>query len=338
MKKLYQSEQWKRYSRRRQKSQAKKRARWRRRQALRHRTFIGPGRRPKQKPQEVVSAPKNFSLTQNPVEVLDFIERMKNAFLKRHDVELDLKRVTNMTSDAIALLVACVKHKHFRNGCSIGGNIPNDKDVALVLKESGFYKHFQTTVTVDEPVKGRICKRKGKKVELDTIDEVRDFAHVALFGRKRKNGGLQRAFIECMANTRDHAAEHPEEPELWWTTVFVDETAQKAGFSFIDMGVGIFRSRKMRSLAVSIKRLLGLQKNCDVLKEIADGRLGSRTKLKYRGKGLPSIYRAFERGHIRNLVILSNDAFADFARNRFLSLNHPFDGTFLYWEIDKAQK
>lgn len=338
MKKHFQSEQWKRHSRRRQRIEEKKRVRWWRKRSLRRRTHLGPGKRPQPKQVETVVAPRTFSLIANPVEVMDFMERMKAAFGRRHDVHLNMEQVTTLTSDAVALLVACVKHKHFRNGCGFGGNIPSDKTVAGVLKESGFYKHFRTQVSVEEPVKGRICKRKGKKVELETIDEVRDFAHTALFNRKRKNGGLQRTFIECMANTRDHAAEKPEQPEVWWTTVFVDETAQKAGFAFVDMGVGIFRSRKMRSLSISIKRLLGLQRNCDVLKEVADGRLGSRTQLKYRGKGLPAIYRAFERGQIRNLVIMSNDAFADFARNRFLTLNHPFDGTFLYWEIDKCQR
>ena len=65
------------------------------------------------------------------------------------------------------------------------------------------------------------------------------------------------------------------------------------------------------------------------------GKVPSTTGLSYRGKGLPSIYRAQERGHLKSLVIIANDVYANIAADDYHSLKENFPGTLIYWEIEE---
>jgi len=80
-------------------------------------------------------------------------------------------------------------------------------------------------------------------------------------------------------------------------------------------------------------RILGFKSNADILKEILLGNVRSRTRLSYRGKGIPGIFKAFKRGQLRNLIIVTNDVYANVGEERFETLNIGFEGTFFYWEI-----
>jgi hypothetical protein len=73
-----------------------------------------------------------------------------------------------------------------------------------------------------------------------------------------------------------------------------------------------------------------------VLKEIISGRKLSSTKIPYRGKGLPNIYKGLERNYYSNLKIISNDVKANLATNEFEKLKTEFNGTFLYWELNNT--
>jgi hypothetical protein len=55
----------------------------------------------------------------------------------------------------------------------------------------------------------------------------------------------------------------------------------------------------------------------------------------YRGKGLPGIFEACKTNKISNLIIISNDALADFSNDKFISLKNKLSGTYVSWELNE---
>lgn len=79
--------------------------------------------------------------------------------------------------------------------------------------------------------------------------------------------------------------------------------------------------------------MTGLKDNADIMREVLNGKIGSRTGLAYRGNGLPEIYKRFQREQFSNLIIIANDVFADVEKDEYKLLPKPFKGTFFHWEI-----
>lgn len=74
--------------------------------------------------------------------------------------------------------------------------------------------------------------------------------------------------------------------------------------------------------------------NAKILNLILEGELHrTSTGHYYRGKGLPGIKTALERNQIDNLYIITNDAYGNVCKNKFVTLQHSFNGTFIYWEL-----
>ena len=144
--------------------------------------------------------------------------------------------------------------------------------------------------------------------------------------------------MESMANTCYHAKPKSIGEETWWLTVYHNREDDHVSFAFIDLGVGIFKSSKMSDFITQASTLFGLNDNRDILKEIISGRKLSRTRIPFRGKGLPTIYKGLERNYYSNLRIISNDVSADLSKGEYLKLKTEFKGTFLYWELNNKNR
>lgn len=276
--------------------------------------------------------PKNFSLVNNPEEVLAFFERMRRMFAKKKNIRFDLSKVTDMTADAITVLVSRLKDSRYTRGRNYLGNEPENETLRRKFTESGFYKFVISNTKPKNRDYGSIRARATHKVEGKTALELITFATERLYGEYRKRGGVYKTLAESMNNTRDHAAGNRKGPEKWWAAVHFDETAGKAIFTFVDNGIGIFKSRDLAVLQEAL-RILRIKKNTDLLRKMLLGEIESSTGIPYRGRGLPSIYDCLKRGDIRNLVIITNDVYANIENNDYRTLKNEFDGTFLYWEI-----
>jgi len=121
-------------------------------------------------------------------------------------------------------------------------------------------------------------------------------------------------------------------PELWWATVYADTGRGKICFTFVDTGVGIFRSVRIGTVR-KIYDLFGGKKDADILRDMLLGKVPSSTKLSFRGKGLPYMNRLAMEKRISSLVIVANDVFANVSSETFEQLRTPFHGTLVYWEI-----
>jgi hypothetical protein len=142
-----------------------------------------------------------------------------------------------------------------------------------------------------------------------------------------------------MANTKGHAAgrnspnsRSEKPPETWWATVYADAGRKKICFTFVDTGVGIFRSIRIRTVR-KIYDFFGGKDDTDILRDMLDGRVPSSTTLSFRGKGLPYMNRLARTNRISSLVIVANDVYANVGSNTFTKLKDPFHGTLVYWEV-----
>ena len=115
-------------------------------------------------------------------------------------------------------------------------------------------------------------------------------------------------------------------------SVYCNVENNRAAFTFIDQGIGIFKSQGLLFRLKFASQLM-FRDRTDILRELLLGNIPSSTGLAYHGYGLPGIYDACINGRIRNLVILSNDVYANIERGDFRPLKNSFDGTILYWEV-----
>jgi hypothetical protein len=63
------------------------------------------------------------------------------------------------------------------------------------------------------------------------------------------------------------------------------------------------------------------------------GQVASRTKLHYRGKGLPSMRQLQDDGQIQQLTIMANDVYLEVPSGNSERLETEMTGTFLFWEL-----
>lgn len=280
-------------------------------------------------------APANFSFIENTEAVLQYIDELKTLFRHRKNVLINLKDITNLTNDAIVLLLSFVKNPKIVNGVTIRGNYPKDEKLRKIFVESGVFNNNNGN---EDEHKNYILTRRNKKAEGGIAAELIKRASKIVFGEEGRCPGVYRALMESMANTCYHAKPQQIGEETWWLTVYHDKEDNHVSFAFIDLGVGIFKSSKMNDFKAKAASLLGLSDNRDILREIISGRKLSSTKIPYRGKGLPTIFKGLERNYYSNLKIISNDVKADLGNDKFVKLKKEFSGTFLYLELNNTNR
>jgi hypothetical protein len=322
-KKLFSTEKWKKYLKARQES-ALRSSRRRKSARVPVRKFVPPNRR--KFLTEV--APKIFSMVDNPEEAIEFLNGLRFHANSFH-LSLDLAGVNKLTTDGIAVLIATLRQLP----TNIRGNLPKDAAAQKMLVGSGFFDHVNRMQKLPYVPHGQISQQQSRKVQPDLAKELIHFGTRAL-GSEQKCTAAYSVLIESMSNTHNHAApKRPTDPEFWWATVFADAIRKRVCFTFVDTGVGIFRSVRLSKVRKMYK-FLGVRSDADILREMLHGQIESRTGLAYRGKGLPNIYKMSEAGRIKSLVIVANNVYCNVPADEYRMLKNEFRGTVLYWEIE----
>ena len=279
-----------------------------------------------------VVAPSVLSLIRNPVETIAFIAALRSAFQRRSDVFVDLSAVTELTSDAVLVMISKFEDQRFVNGMRVGGSEPLADRPRQMLHQAGFFQTVRSVQFKEPPEHGRIRRKRNFIVEPEIAQELIEFATERMVGGAQDKPGVYLALLESMANTHEHAARETKAMESWWANVYAPPGNKRSFFTFVDNGVGIFRSVTVRR----IRRSIGMTDNVGLLKDWFAGKITvpSRTGERTRGKGLRAIHREFQRRRLTNLVIIANDVYANVAENRYELLPNPFHGTFLYWELE----
>lgn len=228
------------------------------------------------------------------------------------------------------------------------GNFPADHAANDIFIESGFFKilfkvRVENTDRYDIGGSNSIHTHAWKNVDPTIGPVIMKQVSNNILGHDAVYKGLQRTLIELMQNSFNHAEPAKEGEKHWWLSVNIDKNNNKASFSFVDYGVGIFESLHAKDSSSkwfnwqSLVALFKPEDNADILKLILDGKLHKTvTGQDFRGKGLPGIKQAMDRNLISKLFIISNDVFANVNENIYLTLSNNFAGTFVYWEINAS--
>jgi hypothetical protein len=191
---------------------------------------------------------------------------------------------------------------------------------------------------------GGIYTHANKNVDSSLGSRIIQKASETIWGKSRRCQGVQRVLLELMQNTHNHASLQIQGEKHWWLSVNHEHVSNKACFSFVDFGVGVFASLNNKPPKSKWgqwkEKMAGLFRNeSDLLKLILDGKLHETvTGKKYRGKGLPGIADVMRRGHISRLHVITNKVYADVEQEHYRLLKSSFNGTFVYWELDSKNR
>jgi hypothetical protein len=280
-----------------------------------------------------VVAPFHYSFVENPEDAIRFVSRL-HCPSKQRKLFVDLARAETITCDAISVLAATIESDLCQP--SVSGNWPEKERPRQIVLDSGFNQRVRSYDPQPSADRGKIFRRDVylNKVESTVATalagDLVQFARLKL-GRSLADKPSYGVLIDVMDNTFTHASEVMAGQVSWWATVYCDIERKKACYCFVDLGVGIFKSKsfqqRIRYLPITLRG-----RPEERLKALVERRIPSRTGLPYRGKGLPWIYESGVAGRIESLVIIANDVYARPLRNEYRSLSNPFHGTFLYWE------
>ncbi len=297
---------------------------------------------------KLIDAPSNLSLLNNEKETLDFLQELQDNYNERRMVAVLLDNVREITTDAIVVLLSNMVHfKAARIG--FNGTKPNDSKVNAKLEASGFFKHLYGFAMPDQEtysfrkMSNYIYTHGQKTVDASLADELVKYASISVWGEARRCPGIQRTLVELMHNTYDHAGEEKGEKH-WWISVEHDTHTHEVTFSFIDFGVGIFRSLENKKPGEPlygamdyIKQHFPLAKTqVERLRLILEGKLvESQSSEYYRGKGLANTYMRFHKKQISDLSIISNYASIRAAQQDYHAIKNEFMGTFISFKMNK---
>jgi len=205
MKKLYQSERWKRHSSavRRHNDKRIKGVNNRIKHRNRQKTpFSGPKIRQTafEENFSILTAPEQFSLIKNPFQMISFMETMHSEFRRGKNIHIDMRGIKGISCEAIAYLLCNIQDPEFNRKKKCTGNLPADPNIADIIKKSGFFSQVRSAARLDSSYQDRIFRRTGKKVEPKFIVKIITFATTLVYGQKTKVGGVYRTLVECMAN------------------------------------------------------------------------------------------------------------------------------------------
>ena len=294
---------------------------------------------------KIIEAPRCFSLLENTNEVLDFISKIKKCFESRKKVFIRMSNTTTISNDAIVVLLSnLIQFK--ANRIDFNGDFPRDSEAKKILKESGFLEYLYKDDIQNEDTytfEKTIYTHANKNVNAQLANEIIEDASEKLWRERRRCQGLYRVFIELMQNTNNHASNHGKGEKLWWLSTIHNEVEKKVCFSFIDYGVGILdslqskKNGKFAKIIDTIKAKFNPSNNAEILKLLLLGKIHELVKEQAynRGKGLPGIYKSLKNNNISNLMIITNNVYADMAKDSYITMKGSLSGTFVYWELNE---
>lgn len=292
-----------------------------------------------------IEAPSTMSFIGNPVGMVRFIGALQRAFDHRWAVYVQLQGVERIDYDAITVLLSVmVRFKAAK--IQFNGNKPLNRAAKQTIEQSNFFEHLYKTHFVEQDRydlkgKGVISTHAYRTVDSERIQKYIDKASKAVWGERRRCPGVYRALIELMQNTTNHASPKKEGDKHWWLSVNHDASRDVVSFTFVDYGIGVFKSldgkdegHRFYEKWMYLCKKLWPDDDSKLLKAILEGELHrTKTGEPFRGKGLPGIYRAFKRNQFSSFAMVTNNVYFNSNADEYRLLKVPFSGTFVYWEL-----
>lgn len=289
------------------------------------------------------NAPEDFSIIGNHEKVISFCNNLREDYHRRRKVFVNLEKVSKVTNESLGLLVSNMMLFQHIN-LDFDGNFPFDEKCNAIVVKSGFlqtlYKGNRNSI---HSINNAIYTHSTLKPDSDLVAALMDSSSKFIWGESYDCDGLYNALIELMLNTYEHADEI-EGRQKWWVTMTKDKENEKVTFSFIDYGRGIIstlRSAQNKRHSGIVAKLLFkignvVNSSALLLKEVLEGALViSEKEGSNYGNGLHSIYVDMKDNHLDNVIIITNNVYADLKNDNYQMMNVSFPGTFVSFEINK---
>jgi hypothetical protein len=286
-------------------------------------------------------APENFSFVNNTDEMLAFFQKGKRIAQKGMAVLFDLRSISNLSPDAIAIYASILNDKNYCPGARISGNMPKNTSLKHLFMASGFYDHVKSKAKPETRENHfMLHKISESKVEPSIAKKATDFAAQKTFKTDIKFRALYEILIELMANTNNHATPLEcisNKKYDWWLYVFYDSKTNITSYTFLDFGVGIFKSQPFMNYMNLILIKFGKEKSSsEMANDLLNGKISSRTGKDERGRGFKCITDNVAKNEFKKFILISNSVFIDVKARKSYPLENSFNGTFAYWEIQDA--
>lgn len=281
------------------------------------------------------TVPETFSIHMNREDTLKFISKIKRLLhkTKKQNIFISFSKCCHLTNEAIALLISAIGDLKVKK-IKVSGNYPRDKRTKNRLEQSGFFNFVDGLVQPENRVSENTIVTQGiHTVDSEAVAPLVLKAMKTVFGERSRNPKVQGLLVELMANSVNHAFKNRSSSySKWYLSIYTDEKRNKVSFTFIDNGQGIIKTLKRKFIEI-ITTFTSNTSN-EVLKAAFEGRFGSQTLDKNRGRGLPNIKKCFSENYISNLIVISNDICFEFKTEKGEKLKTAFDGTFYHWDLD----
>lgn len=282
-----------------------------------------------------ISFPPQIKLIEDPDETLKYFNEANIYYSKGYNLNYDLSNVTNFSPESIAVFSACIASKTFTNGMASRGNIPKNYMIRKSFMESGFFDHVNLIGTKPSSLSAELLhKVTNNKVETEIAKKMcRYIMEKANILYNDDTEPLYVILVEAMQNTNNHASAKEDTEFDWWLYRYEDKFNKLIHFTFLDIGVGVFKSLPVISWRDGLKLKLGIKSNLDLVDDLLSGKIRSRTLRKDRGKGIPQIYDSSKDEMFENFYILSNDILINTKTDERTELKEEYKGTLYYWTI-----
>lgn len=290
------------------------------------------------KPYINVLGPENFSLINNTNEALKFFSEAEVILKNGNNVKLNIDNTQILTADAIALMVANINNEEFLHGGRVSGEAPKKSDLKKIFMESGFYDHVSARSGFAKKSEGDLLFKKLSKIPEPIVAyEAAKLGKEHVFGSDIIFDLLYDVMLECMSNTHDHADNEKDGEYNWWLYTHNYPNQCRTGFTFVDLGVGIFKSVHVEGFFR--RRLKGspMLKNVDIVPELLAGKIRSRKQKdkEIRGKGIPEIVDAAKHEYFSQFWLIANNVKINLKTGKAEELKYSLDGTLFYWELTR---
>ena len=280
----------------------------------------------------ILIAPVCFSIIKNPEGTLDFFARVSKTIQHHAHVLLDMSKVEIMTPDSILYLLSMFDRWSYKKHGKISGNAPIDEHCRRLFIESGFLRYVNASIGDAPTSPDMLSIQSGNQIEPTVSKNVVDFSRRHL-GQDRNaySKSVYATVIECMSNTHEHAYEKHSRDRKWWLMALHESEPGEVTFAFLDNGVGIPATVR-RNFADLVSRMRA-GTDTRLIQSALDGEFRTKTKLGYRGKGLPRIYSDFRNGRIKSLAIVSLRGYVNRSAGDNRGLHHECHGTLFTWRF-----
>ena len=271
------------------------------------------------------------------VEVYDRIRKCVET--SGNEIYVDMSAMKEFTLAGVICLDASIKSWQKRSvgrqQSYVRGNLPNNPRVASEFMESGFFQGFTANGTELPSPKASWTSAGETKVASQKAIELVEFVGPIVELPQRQKNAIWQNLVECMTNTINHAKGREVSDseimshERWFAGVMCKDDV--ADFAFVDLGVGICDSAQAKSLLNKLGKPLSRYGDKKLVREAFEGVLGSSTRKKGRGLGLPRMRHNAEKGLLQRLQVRTGRVIGDVESMKFESTNGNFNGTIITW-------